>query len=143
MIGPNGVGKSTLFKTIVGLEPLTSGSLKIGDTVKISYVDQNRAGLDPNKNLWEAVSDGLDFIEVAGVEVPTRAYVASFGFKGSHDRWFLDRVATHILAWEGTDENPANWYWFEGNFQAYQENRIARLGEDAARPHRLHRKLTR
>ena len=193
------------FKTIVGLEPLTSGSLKIGDTVKISYVDQNRAGLDPNKNLWEAVSDGLDFIEVAGVEVPTRAYVASFGFKGSdqqklvgvlsggernrlnlaltlkqggnlllldeptndldvetleslenallafpgcavvisHDRWFLDRVATHILAWEGTDENPANWYWFEGNFQAYQENRIARLGEDAARPHRLHRKLTR
>ena len=205
VIGPNGVGKSTLFKTIVGLEPLTSGSLKIGDTVKISYVDQNRAGLDPNKNLWEAVSDGLDFIEVAGVEVPTRAYVASFGFKGSdqqklvgvlsggernrlnlaltlkqggnlllldeptndldvetleslenallafpgcavvisHDRWFLDRVATHILAWEGTDENPANWYWFEGNFQAYQENRIARLGEDAARPHRLHRKLTR
>ena len=205
VIGPNGVGKSTLFKMIMGLEPLTSGSLKIGDTVKISYVDQNRAGLDPNKNLWEAVSDGLDFIEVAGVEVPTRAYVASFGFKGSdqqklvgvlsggernrlnlaltlkqggnlllldeptndldvetleslenallafpgcavvisHDRWFLDRVATHILAWEGTDENPANWYWFEGNFQAYQENRIARLGEDAARPHRLHRKLTR
>ena len=205
VIGPNGVGKTTLFKTIVGLEPLTSGELKIGDTVKISYVDQNREGLDPNKNLWEAVSDGLDFIEVAGVEVPTRAYVASFGFKGSdqqklvgvlsggernrlnlaltlkqggnlllldeptndldvetleslenallafpgcavvisHDRWFLDRVATHILAWEGTDENPANWYWFEGNFQAYQENRIARLGEDAARPHRLHRKLTR
>ena len=204
VIGPNGVGKSTLFKTIVGLEPLTSGSLKIGDTVKISYVDQNRAGLDPNKNLWEAVSDGLDFIEVAGVEVPTRAYVASFGFKGSdqqklvgvlsggernrlnlaltlkqggnlllldeptndldvetleslenallefpgcavvisHDRWFLDRVATHILAWEGDDENPAKWYWFEGNFQAYQENRVARLGEDAARPHRLHRKLT-
>ena len=205
VIGPNGVGKSTLFKTIVGLEPLTSGTLKIGDTVKISYVDQNRAGLDPNKNLWEAVSGGLDFIEVAGVEVPTRAYVASFGFKGSdqqkltgvlsggernrlnlaltlkqggnlllldeptndldvetleslenalldfpgcavvisHDRWFLDRVATHILAWEGDDENPAKWYWFEGNFQAYQENRIARLGEDAARPHRLHRKLTR
>ena len=205
VIGPNGVGKSTLFKTIVGLEPLTSGSLKIGETVQISYVDQNRAGLDPNKNLWEAVSDGLDFIEVAGVEVPTRAYVASFGFKGSdqqkltgvlsggernrlnlaltlkqggnlllldeptndldvetleslenallgfpgcavvisHDRWFLDRVATHILAWEGDDENPAKWYWFEGNFQAYQENRVARLGEDAARPHRLHRKLTR
>ena len=201
VIGPNGVGKSTLFKTIVGLEPLTSGSLKIGETVPISYVDQNRAGLDPNKNLW----DGLDFIEVAGVEVPTRAYVASFGFKGSdqqkltgvlsggernrlnlaltlkqggnlllldeptndldvetleslenallgfpgcavvisHDRWFLDRVATHILAWEGDDENPAKWYWFEGNFQAYQENRVARLGEDAARPHRLHRKLTR
>ena len=182
VIGPNGVGKSTLFKTIVGLEPLTSGELKIGDTVKISYVDQNREGLDPNKNLWEAVSGGLDFIEVAGVEVPTRAYVASFGFKGadqqkltgvlsggernrlnlaltlkqggnlllldeptndldvetleslenallgfpgcavviSHDRWFLDRVATHILAWEGDDENPAKWYWFEGNFQAYQ-----------------------
>ncbi len=196
VIGPNGVGKSTLFKTIVGLEPLTSGSLKIGETVQISYVDQNRAGLDPNKNLWEAVSDGLDLIEVAGVEVPTRAYVASFGFKGSdqrkltgvlsggernrlkscfnseagrqpaaadeptndldvetleslenallgfpgcavvisHDRWFLDRVATHILAWEGDDENPAKWYWFEGNFQAYQENRVARLGEDAARP---------
>ena len=203
--GPNGVGKSTLFKTIVGLEPLTSGELKIGDTVKISYVDQNREGLDPNKNLWEAVSDGLDFIEVAGVEVPTRAYVASFGFKGadqqkltgvlsggernrlnlaltlkqggnlllldeptndldvetleslenallefpgcavviSHDRWFLDRVATHILAWEGDDDNPAKWYWFEGNFQAYQENKVARLGEDAARPHRLHKKLVR
>ena len=205
VIGPNGVGKSTLFKTIVGLEPLTSGDLKIGETVKISYVDQNRAGLDPNKNLWEAVSDGNDFIEVGGVEVPTRAYVASFGFKGSdqqkltgvlsggernrlnlaltlkqggnlllldeptndldvetleslenaliefpgcavvisHDRWFLDRIATHILAWEGDDENPARWYWFEGNFQSYQENKIARLGEDAARPHRLHRKLTR
>ena len=205
VIGPNGVGKSTLFKTIVGLEPLTSGSLKIGDTVKISYVDQNRAGLDPNKNLWEAVSDGLDFIEVAGVEVPTRAYVASFGFKGSdqqklvgvlsggernrlnlaltlkqggnlllldeptndldvetlsslekallefpgcavvtsHDRMFLDRIATHILAWEGTDENPGNWFWFEGNFDSYQKNRIERLGEEASKPHRLHRKLTR
>ena len=203
--GNSGVGKSTLFKTIVGLEPLSGGDLKIGDTVKISYVDQNRAGLDPNKNLWEAVSDGNDFIEVGGVEVPTRAYVASFGFKGSdqqkltgvlsggernrlnlaltlkqggnlllldeptndldvetleslenaliefpgcavvisHDRWFLDRIATHILAWEGDDEHPANWYWFEGNFQAYQENKIARLGEEAARPHRLHRKLTR
>ena len=205
VIGVNGVGKTTLFKTIVGLEPLTSGELKIGDTVKISYVDQNREGLDPNKNLWEAVSDGLDFIEVAGVEVPTRAYVASFGFKGadqqkltgvlsggernrlnlaltlkqggnlllldeptndldtetlasleeallavpvcavvtSHDRWFLDRVATHILAWEGTDENLGNWTWFEGNFEAYQANRIERLGEDAAQPHRIHRKLTR
>ena len=205
VIGPNGVGKSTLFKTIVGLEPLTSGELTVGETVKISYVDQNRAGLDPKKNLWEAVSDGLDFIEVGGVEVPTRAYVASFGFKGSdqqkltgvlsggernrlnlaltlkqggnlllldeptndldvetleslenaliefpgcavvisHDRWFLDRIATHILAWEGDDENPARWYWFEGNFHAYQENKVARLGEDAARPHRLHRKLTR
>ena len=205
VIGPNGVGKSTLFKTIVGLEPLTSGELTVGETVKISYVDQNRAGLDPKKNLWEAVSGGLDFIEVGGVEVPTRAYVASFGFKGSdqqkltgvlsggernrlnlaltlkqggnlllldeptndldvetleslenaliefpgcavvisHDRWFLDRIATHILAWEGDDENPARWYWFEGNFHAYQENKVARLGEDAARPHRLHRKLTR
>ena len=205
VIGPNGVGKTTLFKMIVGLEPLTSGELEVGETVKISYVDQNRSGIDPDKNLWEVVSDGLDHMMVGETEVPSRAYVASFGFKGqdqqkragvlsggernrlnlaltlkqggnlllldeptndldvetlssleaallefpgcavviSHDRWFLDRVATHILAWEGTDENPANWYWFEGNFQAYQENRIARLGEDAARPHRLHRKLTR
>lgn len=205
VIGPNGVGKSTLFKTIVGLEPLTSGQLEVGDTVQISYVDQNRAGIDPNKNLWEVVSDGNDFMEVSGVEVPIRAYVASFGFKGSdqqkpagvlsggernrlnlaltlkqggnlllldeptndldvetleslenallafpgcavvisHDRWFLDRIATHILAWEGTDDNPANWYWFEGNFQAYQENKVARLGEEASRPHRIHRKLTR
>lgn len=205
VIGPNGVGKTTLFKTIVGLEPLTSGNLEIGDTVKISYVDQNREGLDPDKNLWEAVSDGNDFIEVGGIEVPTRAYVASFGFKGSdqqkptgvlsggernrlnlaltlkqggdlllldeptndldvetleslenaliafpgcavvvsHDRWFLDRIATHILAWEGDDENPANWYWFEGNFQSYQENKVQRLGEEASKPHRLHRKLTR
>ncbi|AKV55554.1 ABC transporter, ATP-binding protein [Bifidobacterium actinocoloniiforme DSM 22766] len=205
VIGPNGVGKSTLFKTIVGLEPLTSGDLEVGDTVRISYVDQNREGIDPDKNLWEVVSDGNDFIEVGGIEVPTRAYVASFGFKGSdqqkpagvlsggernrlnlaltlkqggnlllldeptndldvetleslenallafpgcavvisHDRWFLDRIATHILAWEGTDENPASWYWFEGNFQAYQENKVTRLGEEASRPHRLHRKLTR
>ncbi|MFC0265055.1 energy-dependent translational throttle protein EttA [Alloscardovia macacae] len=205
VIGPNGVGKSTLFKTIVGLEELSGGELKVGETVSISYVDQNRAGLDPQKNLWEAVSDGLDFIEVGGVEVPTRAYVASFGFKGadqqkltgvlsggernrlnlaltlkqggnlllldeptndldvetleslenaleafpgcavvvSHDRWFLDRVATHILAWEGDDENPARWFWFEGNFQAYQENKVARLGEEASKPHRIHRKLTR
>ena len=205
VIGPNGVGKTTLFKTIVGLEPLTSGNLEIGETVKISYVDQMRGGIDPDKTLWEVVSDGLDIMQVAENEVPSRAYVASFGFKGqdqqkragvlsggernrlnlaltlkqggnlllldeptndldvetleslenallgfpgcavviSHDRWFLDRVATHILAWEGDDENPAKWYWFEGNFQAYQENRVARLGEDAARPHRLHRKLTR
>lgn len=205
VIGPNGVGKTTLFKTIVGLEPLTSGELEVGETVKISYVDQNRSGIDPDKNLWEVVSDGLDHMMVGGTEVPSRAYVASFGFKGqdqqkragvlsggernrlnlaltlkqggnlllldeptndldvetlssleaallefpgcsvviSHDRMFLDRVATHILAWEGTDENPGNWYWFEGNFEAYQANRIERLGEDAAQPHRIHRKLTR
>ena len=205
VIGPNGVGKTTLFKTIVGLEPLTSGELEVGETVKISYVDQNRSGIDPDKNLWEVVSDGLDHMMVGETEVPSRAYVASFGFKGqdqqkragvlsggernrlnlaltlkqggnlllldeptndldvetlssleaallefpgcsvviSHDRMFLDRVATHILAWEGTDENPGNWYWFEGNFEAYQANRIERLGEDAAQPHRIHRKLTR
>lgn len=205
VIGPNGVGKTTLFKTIVGLEPLTSGEIEVGETVKISYVDQNRSGIDPDKNLWEVVSDGLDHMMVGETEVPSRAYVASFGFKGqdqqkragvlsggernrlnlaltlkqggnlllldeptndldvetlssleaallefpgcsvviSHDRMFLDRVATHILAWEGTDENPGNWYWFEGNFEAYQTNRIERLGEDAAQPHRIHRKLTR
>ena len=205
VIGPNGVGKTTLFKTIVGLEPLTSGELEVGETVKISYVDQNRSGIDPDKNLWEVVSGGLDHMMVGETEVPSRAYVASFGFKGqdqqkragvlsggernrlnlaltlkqggnlllldeptndldvetlssleaallefpgcsvviSHDRMFLDRVATHILAWEGTDENPGNWYWFEGNFEAYQANRIERLGEDAAQPHRIHRKLTR
>ena len=205
VIGPNGVGKTTLFKTIVGLEPLTSGELEVGETVKISYVDQNRSGIDPDKNLWEVVSDGLDHMMVGETEVPSRAYVASFGCKGqdqqkragvlsggernrlnlaltlkqggnlllldeptndldvetlssleaallefpgcsvviSHDRMFLDRVATHILAWEGTDENPGNWYWFEGNFEAYQANRIERLGEDAAQPHRIHRKLTR
>ena len=205
VIGPNGVGKTTLFKAIVGLEPLTSGELEVGETVKISYVDQNRSGIDPDKNLWEVVSDGLDHMMVGETEVPSRAYVASFGFKGqdqqkragvlsggernrlnlaltlkqggnlllldeptndldvetlssleaallefpgcsvviSHDRMFLDRVATHILAWEGTDENPGNWYWFEGNFEAYQANRIERLGEDAAQPHRIHRKLTR
>ena len=205
VIGPNGVGKTTLFKTIVGLEPLTSGELEVGETVKISYVDQNRSGIDPDKNLWEVVSDGLDHMMVGETEVPSRAYVASFGFKGqdqqkragvlsggernrlnlaltlkqggnlllldeptndldvetlssleaallefpgcsvviSHDRMFLDRVATHILAWGGTDENPGNWYWFEGNFEAYQANRIERMGEDAAQPHRIHRKLTR
>ena len=205
VIGPNGVGKTTLFKTIVGLEPLASGELEVGETVKISYVDQNRSGIDHDKNLWEVVSDGLDHMMVGETEVPSRAYVASFGFKGqdqqkragvlsggernrlnlaltlkqggnlllldeptndldvetlssleaallefpgcsvviSHDRMFLDRVATHILAWEGTDENPGNWYWFEGNFEAYQANRIERLGEDAAQPHRIHRKLTR
>ncbi|MEU4362490.1 energy-dependent translational throttle protein EttA [Promicromonospora sp. NPDC023987] len=206
VIGPNGVGKTTLFKTIVGLEPLDGGELKIGDTVSISYVDQSRGGIDPKKTLWEVVSDGLDFIKVGNVEIPSRAYVASFGFKGpdqqkpagvlsggernrlnlaltlkqggnlllldeptndldvetlgslenallefpgcavvvSHDRWFLDRVVTHILAYEGTEENPANWYWFEGNFESYEANKIERLGADAARPHRVtYRKLTR
>jgi ATP-binding cassette ChvD family protein len=206
VIGPNGVGKSTLFKCIVGLEEIDSGSLKIGDTVKISYVDQARAGIDPKKSLWEVVSDGLDYIQVGNVEMPSRAYVAAFGFKGpdqqkqagvlsggernrlnlaltlkqggnlllldeptndldvetlgslenaleefpgcavviTHDRWFLDRVATHILAYEGTEENPDNWYWFEGNFQSYEENKIERLGEEAAKPHRTtYRRLTR
>ena len=205
VIGPNGVGKTTLFKTIVGLEPLSGGELEIGESVSISYVDQNREGIDPNKKLWEVVSDGLDYMKVGDQEIPSRAYVASFGFKGpdqqkpagvlsggernrlnlaltlkqggnlllldeptndldvetlesleeallafsgcavvvSHDRWFLDRIATHILAWEGTDENPGNWHWFEGNFESYQKNRIERLGEEAAKPHRVHRKLTR
>ncbi|GAB2907997.1 energy-dependent translational throttle protein EttA [Neomicrococcus lactis] len=206
VIGPNGVGKSTLFKTIVGLEELDGGDLRVGETVKISYVDQNRAGIDPDKSLWEVVSDGLDYINVGQVEMPSRAYVSAFGFKGpdqqkragvlsggernrlnlaltlkqggnlllldeptndldvetlsslenallefpgcavviSHDRWFLDRVATHILAYEGTEENPANWYWFEGNFESYEQNKIERLGPDAAKPHRVtHRRLTR
>ncbi len=206
VLGPNGVGKTTLFKTIVGLEPLDGGELTVGSTVKISYVDQSRAGLDPKKTLWEVVSDGLDFIRVGNVEIPSRAYVSQFGFKGpdqqkpagvlsggernrlnlaltlkqggnlllldeptndldvetlgslenallafpgcavvvSHDRWFLDRVATHILAWEGTDEDPAQWYWFEGNFQSYEDNKVARLGPEAARPHRVtYRRLTR
>ena len=206
VIGPNGVGKSTLFKTIVGLEELDGGELKVGDSVQISYVDQGRANLDPEKTLWEVVSDGLDYINVGKVEMPSRAYVSAFGFKGpdqqkkagvlsggernrlnlaltlkqggnlllldeptndldvetlgslenallefpgcavvvSHDRWFLDRVATHILAWEGTEENPDNWYWFEGNFEAYEENKVERLGAEAARPKRLtHRRLTR
>ncbi|UTM47089.1 energy-dependent translational throttle protein EttA [Glutamicibacter mysorens] len=206
VIGPNGVGKSTLFKTIVGLEELDGGTLKIGDTVKISYVDQNRENIDPEKSLWEVVSDGLDYINVGQVEMPSRAYVSAFGFKGpdqqkkagvlsggernrlnlaltlkqggnlllldeptndldvetlsslenallefpgcavvvSHDRWFLDRVATHILAYEGTEEDPANWYWFEGNFDSYESNKVERLGTDAAKPHRVtHRRLTR
>lgn len=206
VIGPNGVGKSTLFKTIVGLEELDGGTLKIGETVKISYVDQSREGIDPNKSLWEVVSDGLDYIQVGQVEMPSRAYVSAFGFKGAdqqkkagvlsggernrlnlaltlkqggnlllldeptndldvetlaslenallefpgcavvvtHDRWFLDRVATHILAWEGTEENPAQWYWFEGNFEGYEKNKVERLGAEAARPHRTtHRRLTR
>lgn len=205
VIGPNGVGKSTLFKMIMGIEPVDGGTLDIGETVTISYVDQNREGIDPNTKLWEVVSGGNDFMVVGDTEIPSRAYVASFGFKGSdqqkpagvlsggernrlnlaltlkqggnlllldeptndldtetlasleeallafpgcavvtsHDRWFLDRVATHILAWEGTDENPGNWTWFEGNFEAYQKNRVERLGEEASRPHRVHRKLTR
>lgn len=206
VIGPNGVGKSTLFKTIVGMEELDGGELKIGDTVKISYVDQNRANIDSEKTLWEVVSDGLDYIQVGQVEMPSRAYVSAFGFKGpdqqkkagvlsggernrlnlaltlkqggnlllldeptndldvetlaslenallefpgcavvvSHDRWFLDRVATHILAWEGTEENPDNWYWYEGNFESYEENKVERLGPEAAKPKRVvHRKLTR
>jgi ATP-binding cassette ChvD family protein len=206
VIGPNGVGKTTLFKTIVGLEEPDEGGVKIGETVKISYVDQARAGLDPKKNLWETVSDGLDFLKVGNVEIPSRAYVSQFGFKGpdqqkptgilsggernrlnlaltlkqggnlllldeptndldvetlgslenallefpgcavviSHDRWFLDRVATHILAYEGTEEDPSNWYWFEGNYEAYEANKVERLGVEAARPHRVtYRKLTR
>jgi ATP-binding cassette ChvD family protein len=204
VIGPNGVGKTTLFKMLVGQESPDSGELKIGETVKVSYVDQTRAGIDPDKNVWEAVSGGMDFVTVGETEIPTRAYVASFGFKGqdqqkpagvlsggernrlnlaltlqqggnlllldeptndldvetlssleaallefpgcsvviSHDRMFLDRVATHILAWEGTDENPANWYWFEGNFEGYQKNREERLGPENSRPRRMHRKLT-
>jgi ATP-binding cassette ChvD family protein len=206
VIGPNGVGKTTLFKTIVGLEPLDSGDLKIGDTVDISYVDQSRGGIDPQKTLWEVVSDGQDYIQVGRTEIPSRAYVSTFGFKGpdqqkragvlsggernrlnlaltlkqggnlllldeptndldvetlgslenallefpgcavviTHDRWFLDRIATHILAYEGTEDDPANWYWFEGNFESYEENKIERLGPDAAKPHRsAYRKLTR
>ena len=202
VIGPNGAGKTTLFKTILGLEKADSGTVKIGETVKIAYVDQSRGGIDGSKSLWEVVSDGLDFIKVGQVEMPSRAYVSAFGFKGpdqqkkagvlsggernrlnlaltlklggnlllldeptndldvetlgslenallefpgcavviSHDRWFLDRVATHILAYEG----DSNWFWFEGNFESYEENKISRLGADAARPHRAtYRKLTR
>ena len=205
VIGPNGVGKTTLFKMIVGQEQPSSGTLELGETVKLSYVDQMRAGIDPKKSVWEVVSDGNDYITVGDTEIPSRAYVATFGFKGtdqqkpagvlsggernrlnlaltlrqggnlllldeptndldtetsesledalerfpgcsvvtSHDRWFLDRVATHILAWEGTDENPGSWHWFEGNFEAYQADRERRLGPEASKPHRLHRKLTR
>ena len=207
VIGPNGVGKTTLFKTIVGLEKADSGDLKVGETVSFSYVDQNRTGIDPEKNVWEVVSDGLDYIKVANFEEPSRAYVASFGFKGpdqqkksgvlsggernrlnlaltlkqggnvllldeptndldvetlssledallefpgcavvvSHDRWFLDRIATHILAWEGEDEDGVpRWFWFEGNFADYEVNKIERLGPEAARPHASkHRRLTR
>jgi ATP-binding cassette ChvD family protein len=206
VIGPNGVGKTTLFKTIVGLEPLDKGELKIGETVKISYVDQSRAGIDPKKTLWQVVSDGLDYIQVGSTEIPSRAYVSTFGFKGpdqqkpagvlsggernrlnlaltlkqggnlllldeptndldvetlsslenalleypgcavviTHDRWFLDRIATHILAYEGTQEQPGNWYWFEGNFQSYEENKAERLGPESVGVGRgVYRKLTR
>jgi len=206
IIGPNGVGKTTLFKTIVDLEKPDAGAVRVGETVKLSYVDQNRTGIDPKKTVWEVVSDGLDYIQVGSQEMPSRAYIGAFGFKGpdqqkkaeilsggernrlnlamtlkqggnvllldeptndldvetlgslenallefpgcavviSHDRWFLDRVATHILAWEGTDEQPAQWYWFEGNFESYEKNKVERMGQDAARPHRVtYRKLTR
>ena len=206
IIGPNGVGKTTLFKIIVGEEQPDSGDVRVGETVKISYVDQTRERIDPAKTVWEVVSDGLDHIQVGHVEMPSRAYVSAFGFKGpdqqkpagilsggernrlnlaltlkeggnlllldeptndldvetlgslenallefpgcavitSHDRWFLDRVATHILAWEGTDDDPAQWFWFEGNFEAYEKNKIERLGAEAARPHRVtYRRLTR
>ncbi|AEH08944.1 MULTISPECIES: energy-dependent translational throttle protein EttA [Protofrankia] len=206
VIGPNGVGKTTLFTLLTGQAAPDAGELTIGETVRISYVDQDRAGLDPKKNVWEVISDGLDHIVVGKVELPSRAYVSSFGFKGpdqqkpvgvlsggernrlnlaltlkkggnlllldeptndldvetlrsledalgefpgsavviSHDRWFLDRVATHILAWEGTDADPARWFWFEGNFADYEANKVDRLGAEAARPHRVtYRKLTR
>jgi ATP-binding cassette ChvD family protein len=206
IIGPNGVGKTTLFKTIVGIEQPDSGDVTVGETVKLSYVDQSRAGLDPTKSVWDTVSEGLDYIKVGQQEMPSRAYIGAFGFKGpdqqkptgvlsggernrlnlaltlkeggnvllldeptndldvetlgslenallefpgcavviSHDRWFLDRVATHILAWEGDEANPAAWFWFEGNFESYEKNKVERLGLEAARPHRVtYRKLGR
>ncbi|MEO8888916.1 MAG: ATP-binding cassette domain-containing protein, partial [Jatrophihabitantaceae bacterium] len=206
VIGPNGVGKTTLFKMIIGQEKVDSGELRVGETVKLSYVDQSRGGIEPKKNVWQVVSDGLDYINVGHVEMPSRAYVSAFGFKGadqqkpagvlsggernrlnlaltlkeggnvllldeptndldvetlgslenallefpgcavitSHDRWFLDRTATHILAWEGDAANGAKWFWFEGNFDSYEKNKVERLGADAARPHAVtHRKLRR
>jgi ATPase subunit of ABC transporter with duplicated ATPase domains len=202
VIGPNGVGKTTLFKMIIGEEQPDAGSIKVGETVQIAYVDQSRDRIDPGKNVWEAISDGESFIRAGRTEIPSRAYVAAFGFKGpdqqkpagilsggernrvnlaltlkqggnlllldeptndldvdtlsslenallefpgcavitSHDRWFLDRIATHILAWEG----DSHWFWFEGNFEAYEKNKIDRLGAEAARPHRVtYRRLTR
>jgi ATP-binding cassette ChvD family protein len=206
IMGPNGVGKTTLFKMVVGEEQPDDGALKVGETVQFSYVDQSRAGLDPKKNLWEVISDGLDFIKVGKSEINSRAYVASFGFKGpdqqkpsgvlsggernrlnlaltlkaggnvllldeptndldvetlrsledaledfpgcavviSHDRWFLDKVATHLLAWEGNEEEPGKWFWFEGGYSDYEKNKVERLGEEAARPHRVtYRRLGR
>ena len=206
IIGPNGVGKTTLFKMIIGDEQPDAGKVRVGETVALSYVDQSRMGLDPKKSVWELVSDGLDFIKVGSTEMPSRAYVGTFGFKGpdqqkpagvlsggernrlnlaltlkqggntllldeptndldvetlqslesallefpgcavvvSHDRWFLDRTATHILAWEGDVENPARWFWYEGNYADYEANKLDRLGAEAARPHRVtHRRLTR
>jgi ATP-binding cassette ChvD family protein len=206
VIGPNGVGKTTLFTMMIGQDSPDSGEFAIGDTVELSYVDQSRSGIDPKKTVWQVISDGLDHIKVGNVEMPSRAYVAAFGFKGpdqqkqsgilsggernrlnlaltlkqggnvilldeptndldvetlqslenallefpgcavitSHDRWFLDRIATHILAWEGDDEDPATWFWFEGNFESYEKNKVERLGAEAARPHRVtYRKLSR
>jgi len=206
IMGPNGVGKTTLFKMVVGEEQPDAGRLKVGETVQLSYVDQSRAGLDPKKTLWEVISDGLDFIKVGKMEINSRAYVASFGFKGpdqqkpagvlsggernrlnlaltlkaggnvllldeptndldvetlrsledaleefpgcavviSHDRWFLDKVATHLLAWEGSDDEPGRWFWFEGGYSDYEKNKVERLGEEAARPHRVtYRRLQR
>jgi len=206
VIGPNGVGKTTLFQMLAGTEEPDAGTITIGDSVRVAYVDQNRANLDPDRTAWEVVSGGDDVLHIGSVEVPSRAYVAAFGFKGSdqqkparlfsggernrlnlaltlkqggnallldeptndmdtetlesienaiaefpgcvvitaHDRWFLDRLATHILAWEGTETNPAHWYWFEGNFAAYEQNKLARLGAEGARPHRVkYRRLSR
>jgi ATP-binding cassette ChvD family protein len=206
VVGPNGVGKSTLFRMVVGQETPDAGELKVGSTVRVSYVDQSRGNLDPKKTVWQLVSDGLDHIKVANFEMPSRAYVASFGFKGadqqkpvgvlsggernrlnlaltlkmggnlllldeptndldvetlqsledallefpgcavvvSHDRWCLDRIATHSLAWEGTGDDPAQWFWYEGNFADYEANKVERLGAEAARPHRVtYRRLTR